>query len=211
MLCCKPKTKNIMKELIEIQKRLNAPKNQFNSFGKYHYRNTESILEAVKPLLKEFGLAIVIEDNIEEKGSRIYVCATVKLINTDEPTETIITKAYAREAEQKKGMDSSQVTGATSSYARKYALSGMFAIDDNKDPDTDEYTHTNNRSETQENSNGKTRAMKELVDFTKAKKIDPVAVTQTIQEQFKKSNSKELDEDQLKALLNTLRGKYSSK
>ena len=202
---------NIYAKLGEVQSKLHAPKNQRNNFGDYDYRSAEDILEAIKPLLKEFSLAIVIEDDIEEKGPRIYVCSTVKLINTDEPTETITTKAYAREAEQKKGMDSSQVTGATSSYARKYALNGMFAIDDNKDPDTDEYTHANKQAETQINSNGKTRAMKELVDFTKAKKIDPVTVTQIIQEQFKKSNSKELDEDQLKVLLNTLRERYGSK
>ena len=114
-------------KLVDIQKQLNAPKNQYNSFGKYNYRSCEDILEAVKPLLKDKPLLIT--DDIFEIGGRIYVKASVSY---DGQTVT----AYAREPEVKKGMDSSQITGASSSYARKYALAGLFLLDDNKDADT---------------------------------------------------------------------------
>jgi len=118
-----------------IQNKLNAPKNQYNSFGKYSYRSCESILEAVKPLLKEYNAEVVLTDDIVQIGDRIYVKATA--IFTAGEDEVICT-AFAREPDAKKGMDEAQVTGATSSYARKYALNGLFLIDDNKDPDTDE-------------------------------------------------------------------------
>lgn len=127
----------IYNQLLNIQAELKAPKSQKNTFGKYNYRSAEDILEALKPLLKKEKLTQIISDEIVQIGDRYYVKATVTLFN--EENETINTVAYARESEEKKGMDSSQVTGATSSYARKYALNGMYAIDDNKDPDTDEY------------------------------------------------------------------------
>lgn len=128
-----------MERLIIIQQRLNAPKSMRNSFGNYNYRSCEGILEAVKPLLKETETTLIISDEVVEIGSRIYVKATAKLY---EKQGSIIAQAsaYAREEESKKGMDTAQITGATSSYARKYALNGLFAIDDCKDPDTDEYT-----------------------------------------------------------------------
>ena len=123
-----------MKRLIEIQQKLKAPKNQYNSFGKYKYRSCEDILEGVKPLLAEVGLALVISDEICLIGDRYYVKATAQLL--DEENKVIFgTSALAREEETKKGMDGSQVTGASSSYARKYALNGLFAIDDTKDSD----------------------------------------------------------------------------
>lgn len=125
-----------MKELIEIQSRLNAPKNLYNSFGKYKYRSAEGILEAVKPLLKELGCQLTISDEIVFLGNRFYIKATATLTNGNEKETT---SAYAREDEQKKGMDGSQITGTASSYARKYALNGLFCIDDSKDADTDEY------------------------------------------------------------------------
>lgn len=123
-----------MKELVEIQSKLKAPKNQYNSFGKYKYRNAEDILEAVKPLLAETRCTLTISDEIVMVGDRIYVKATTLLINS--AGHTVSTTAYAREEETKKGMDASQVTGATSSYARKYALNGLFCIDDTKDADS---------------------------------------------------------------------------
>lgn len=123
-----------MKELITIQSKLKAPKGQYNSFGKYKYRSCEDILEAIKPLLKETGCVLTITDDIVLVGERFYVKATVSLRNSS--GETITTSAFAREEETKKGMDGSQVTGASSSYARKYALNGMFCIDDTKDSDT---------------------------------------------------------------------------
>jgi hypothetical protein len=122
----------IYERLSDIQLRLKAPKSQYNSFGKYNYRNCEDILEAVKPLLSEHKLFINISDTVEYIGERYYIKATVTLSDGE---NSISSHAYAREEEMKKGMDSSQVTGASSSYARKYALNGMFAIDDTKDSD----------------------------------------------------------------------------
>lgn len=122
-----------MKELVEIQTRLKAPKGQYNTFGKYKYRSCEDILEAVKPILSEQKCTLVIADDIILVGSRIYVKATATIKN--EKGETEVVTAFAREEETKKGMDASQVTGAASSYARKYALNGLFCIDDNKDSD----------------------------------------------------------------------------
>lgn len=139
-----------MKELIEIQKKLKAPKSQYNSFGKYAYRSAEDILEAVKPLVHEQGCILTITDDIVCAGNRIYVKATCRLTNTE--GQVIETSAYAREDETKKGMDGSQITGSSSSYARKYALNGMFCIDDTKDADT--------RSPEQNTSTSKTASSK---------------------------------------------------
>ena len=133
-----PEGKPIYAALMAVQADLKAPKNQHNSFGKYDYRSAEDIVEAVKPLLKENGLFLTMSDDIVQIGDRYYVKATVSV--TDIVTgESVRTSALAREAAQKKGMDESQVTGTASSYARKYALNGLFAIDDNRDADTDEY------------------------------------------------------------------------
>ena len=124
---------NIYKKLSAIQTSLVVPKNQFNKFGGYKYRSCEDILEALKPLLKEHELTIQIQDEIVLVGDRYYVKATATLYDED---KHISSSAFAREAITKKGMDESQITGATSSYARKYALNGMFCIDDTKDADT---------------------------------------------------------------------------
>lgn len=126
--------KNItMKESVIIQSELKAPKNQVNKFGGYKYRSAEDILEAVKPLLKITGCYLTISDSMELIGERYYVKATATLTNPD--GDSISVCAYAREEETKKGMDASQITGAASSYARKYALNGLFCIDDTKDAD----------------------------------------------------------------------------
>lgn len=122
-----------MKELIAIQSKLKAPKTQFNKFGGYKYRKAEDILEAVKPLLAEQKCILTITDDIVMVGNRTYVKATAIIKN--EKGERIETTGWAREEETKKGMDGSQITGASSSYARKYALNGLFAIDDNQDSD----------------------------------------------------------------------------
>jgi len=124
-------------KLLNIQTELRAPKNQRNTFGQYNYRSCEDITEAVKPLLGEIGCALLMSDSIELIGDRYYVKATATLTDT-ETGESVSVTAFARESADKKGMDASQVTGATSSYARKYALNGLFCIDDNKDADTDE-------------------------------------------------------------------------
>lgn len=123
-----------MKELIAIQSELKAPKTQFNKFGCYKYRKAEDILEAVKPLLAKQKCTLIITDDIVLVGNRIYVKATATIKNEKGEWET--STGWAREEESKKGMDGSQITGASSSYARKYALNGLFAIDDNADSDT---------------------------------------------------------------------------
>ena len=117
----------------DIQHKLKAPKGQYNSFGKYNYRSCEDILEGVKPLLKEHDLALLIDDEIVQIGERYYVKATAKITDG---REIVSATAYAREPDTKKGIDESQITGATSSYARKYALNALLCIDDTKDADT---------------------------------------------------------------------------
>ena len=126
---------DISKKLIEIQATLKAPKSQYNSFGKYAYRKAEDILEAVKPLLKEHGCYLTCSDTMMQIGDRYYVKATVT-ITAESDNSSVSADGYAREEQDKKGMDGSQITGASSSYARKYALNGLFAIDDNQDSDT---------------------------------------------------------------------------
>lgn len=126
---------NIYEKLLGIQAQLKAPKSQYNSFGKYNYRNCEDILEAVKPLCAQYKAVVTVSDEIEAVGERYYVKSTASLYDT-ESTDKISVTARAREEAEKKGMDGSQVTGASSSYARKYALNGLFAIDDTKDSDT---------------------------------------------------------------------------
>lgn len=132
---------NIYEKLLNIQAELKAPKNQYNSFGKYNYRSCEDILEGLKPLLEEYKATLIVNDEIVQIGERYYVMATATLIDIEgEETLTkgrgaVSATAYAREDEKKTGMDLSQLTGSTSSYARKYALNGLFAIDDTKDSD----------------------------------------------------------------------------
>lgn len=120
-------------KLSQIQSEVKAPKGQFNSFGKYHYRSCEDIVEAVKPILNKHGFALLLTDEVVEVGGRVYVKATATITDGK---EIYTATAFAREEETKKGMDASQITGAASSYARKYALNGLFAIDDTKDADT---------------------------------------------------------------------------
>jgi hypothetical protein len=128
--------------LAEIQAKLKAPKGQFNSFGKYHYRSAEDILEAVKKVVNPMGFSITLTDSVGEVGGRIYVQSTATLDNGEIEYQAT---GFAREEETKKGMDGSQITGAASSYARKYALNGLFAIDDTKDSDA-----TNDHGKSQE-------------------------------------------------------------
>lgn len=129
-------SKEFYQRLADIQRDLNAPKNQYNSFGKYKYRSCEDILEGVKPLLN--GLFLSISDEVVQIGARHYVKATARITDGETTHEAT---ALAREEESKKGMDAAQVTGATSSYARKYCLNGLFGIDDSKDADSDEHKH----------------------------------------------------------------------
>ncbi|EOO9527773.1 ERF family protein [Escherichia coli] len=138
------------KKLWTIQQTLNAPKNQRNNFGGYNYRSAEDILEAVKPLLQ--NITLTVSDEIVLIGNRYYVKATATLSDGE---DAIAVTAYAREEESKKGMDASQLTGATSSYARKYALNGLFCIDDAKDPDTDAYAKQTNQQPRQQKNTPK--------------------------------------------------------
>ena len=145
--------------LNDIQNELKVPKKRKNSFGGYNYRSCEDILEAVKPLLKKYDANLIIYDAVEEVGGRVYVKATAEFASG---TGRCFSYGYAREAELKKGMDDSQITGTASSYARKYALNGLFLIDDSKDADTDEYAdEAENRrviAEIGEQKIGETRA-----------------------------------------------------
>lgn len=184
----------MIEKLIKIQSELKAPKNQNNTFGKYKYRSCEDILEAVKPLLSREGLLLTLTDTIEQIGNRFYVKATVKITDG---TETVENTAYAREEDTKKGMDGPQVTGTSSSYARKYALNGLFCIDDTKDADTDEYkTETSERSKAQESAKRQEeQKYKTLTDLSHKAKGDGITgedIKNIITFKYKKHSSKEL-------------------
>lgn len=139
-------SEDIYTKLSHIQNELKAPKNQFNKFGNYKYRSCEDILEALKPLCAKYKATLIIYDEIVMIGDRYYVKSMAKLYD-QETTEYIEAYAFARESQSKKGMDDSQVTGATSSYARKYALNGLFNIDDTKDFDTNEVHQQSNQKQ----------------------------------------------------------------
>lgn len=173
-------SKEFYTRLAEIQKSLNAPKNQYNSFGKYKYRSCEDILEGVKPLLN--GLFLSISDEVVLIGNRHYVKATATI--TDGETSHTAT-ALAREEEQKKGMDSAQVTGATSSYARKYCLNGLFGIDDSKDADTDEHKNQQSSASTHHQEKPKTNPQDVLVAFTRS--AEQASNTEVLKKAFGKA------------------------
>lgn len=143
----KAKTLHLSERLLCVQAELKAPKNLYNDFGKYKYRNTENILEGLKPLLKKYNLILTLTDSVELIGDRYYICATATV--GDYTSETFA-KAYAREPLSKKGMDESQITGTASSYARKYALNGLFLLDDTKDADTNEHANETKSREVKE-------------------------------------------------------------
>lgn len=155
-----------MKEkLLNIQQELKCNKGQYNSFGKYKYRSCEDILESVKPLLKTNKCILTLSDELEYIGERYYIKATATITDID-TGDVISNTAYAREEENKKGMDGSQITGTSSSYARKYALNGLFAIDDTKDADTDEYTKQTTKKTSEPNYRN------ELIKYCKENNID---------------------------------------
>lgn len=128
----------LLEKLQKIQFEMKAPKNLFNKFGNYKYRNAEGILEAFKPFGEKYKVALIVTDDIINVGDRYYVKATATIYDT-ESEATLSNSAFARESFDKKGQDDSQITGTASSYARKYALNGLFLLDDTKDADTDEY------------------------------------------------------------------------
>lgn len=191
------KEKTIYEKLLAVQNELKAPKDKKNTFGGYNYRSCEGILEAVKPLLQEQGLMLTIKDEVVNIGDRYYVRATVLLDDISSNGEIAIT-ALAREEEAKKGMDASQITGTASSYARKYALNGLFLIDDTKDADTDEFHRT-----TQEN--GQKTNVATQPNQPPAKKI---ALTQKIVDEKLKFILEQTDKETVKNIYLNLSKMY---
>lgn len=200
----------INEKLLEIQTELKAPKSQYNSFGKYNYRNCEDILEALKPLLAKVKATVVISDEIINIAQRFYVKATAKIIDV-ESGEMVETTAYAREEESKKGMDGSQVTGASSSYARKYALNGLFSIDDNRDSDYAPDSNSKPASapknkplskETQEEIN------RRIMEYAKVSKMPVSEITAELSKVVKKE-LKEINEVEAKMIVSYLGGKIN--
>lgn len=165
---------NIYEKLLKAQVELKAPKGQYNSFGKYKYRSCEDILEALKPVLDKFKLTLFIKDDVIEVNGRNYVKAVITLVNIEKPDEIIETSALAREEETKKGMDGSQITGASSSYARKYALNGMFMIDDTKDSDS---TNTHGKDKTEQEKvkdflNSRAGMIEKLTEYVTGERLE---------------------------------------
>lgn len=198
--------KNVLKKLVIIQSKLKAPKNQFNSFGKYKYRSCEDILENARPLANENSCVIVLNDDIKEISGRYYVEATATLFDADSGEE-ISAKALAREADTKKGMDESQITGASSSYARKYALSALFALDDTKDADTmdnREPASTKNSApkpvQKQSQTDEKHKLLSNIVAKTKKHNISNSSIGEIIKAKYNKSSSRELTVEEVKDL-----------
>lgn len=148
---------SLKEKLSKIQREIKVPKELFNKFGGFYYRNAETILSEFKKYEEDLKVSLILEDEVVEVAGNIYVKATAILMDC-ESEERIFTTAYARESEQKKGMDEAQITGSASSYARKYALNGLFLLDDVKDPDTDEYRNQQTESSaTQNNKNTKSQ------------------------------------------------------
>lgn len=187
----------LLEKLLAIQIELKAPKNQYNSFGKYKYRNCEDILEAVKPLCLKNKAVLTISDEIKNENGRFYVKAIATLHDT-ESDETILVSAFAREVENKTGMDGSQVTGASSSYARKYALNGLFAIDDTKDSDA---TNTGDKGE----DKPKSGQVVEKKETKPQEAVEPIKMTLEEAKKLRTKSGIELDKltnKQLDAFLN---------
>lgn len=196
---------NIFEKLLAVQTELKAPKSQYNSFGKYKYRNCEDILESLKPILSKNKATVVISDEIVNIADRFYVKAIAKLIDT-ESGEYVEVSAFAREEENKKGMDSSQVTGSTSSYARKYALNGLFAIDDTKDSD---YAPEQEKKPKKSLSKGiQDQINARIVEYAKLSQKQVPEITEELT-QVVKVPLKEITEGQGKMILAYLNGKIN--
>ena len=182
----------INEKLMRIQTQIKAPKNLYNSFGKYNYRNAESICEAIKPFLEKENVSLILVDDMVAIGNRYYLKATARLLD-NENNESIEVSAFAREPEQKKGMDESQITGTASSYARKYALNGLFLLDDTKDADTDEY---HNQTAYQQANENKTTVTSEQVGKLKLEMIRTGATEQYICEYYKLNKLIDMTQEQ---------------
>ena len=176
-------------KLANVQKELKAPKNQFNSFGKYKYRSCEDILEAAKPMCLENGLVLTLSDKVINVGDRYYIEATARVIDISDNKEFYVTSS-AREEENKKGMDGSQITGTASSYARKYALNGLFCIDDTKDADTDEHKKQESKELPQEATDIATKvSVQQLQSAMKAKGVTEKQIFATYKKETDKKCS----------------------
>ena len=197
---------NLTQRLLNAQSELKAPKGQYNNFGKYKYRSAEDILEAVKPINAKHGVLLTITDEPVLVGDWHYIKATATITDG---TESIVVTAYARESLNKKGMDDSQITGTASSYARKYALNGLYLIDDTKDADTDEYRNQGNKAPAVKSA---TQAeignlKKEIIAFSKlmteqGKDVKPEQVEQTLNI----SDYAKLNSEDVKEAVNKLKG-----
>lgn len=213
-----------MQALKKIQQELKAPKGQYNSYGKYAYRSAEDILEAVKPLLAKYDAELILSDDITEVGGRIYVKTTARFIEHDAETNTndlATVTAFAREPAERKGMDESQITGTASSYARKYALNGLFLIDDNKDadsidaPQTDAHpaqraannTSVNGRATAQNAAQRNTAASATVIETIKRLIAETNTDTAKFLAFFKVNAVQDLTADQAKKAYNMLQSK----
>lgn len=188
---------NIYEKLASVQADLKAPKNRRNTFGKYNYRSCEDILEAVKPLLKKVKASVFIRDSIKEVAGRIYIEATAYFADIENPDANgsfVCVTAYAREPQEKKGMDDPQITGTASSYARKYALNGLFLIDDVKDADSDEY-----REETEEKAKKTSAKAKKVTD---ASVLDGYVTSAQLQTLNMLLDKAEITEDKFRQIYN---------
>ena len=185
----------IYEKLLNVQAELKAPKNQLNKFGGYNYRSCEDILEAVKGVLKANKLTLIVSDELVIIGERYYIKATATVIDIEDG-EKVETSAYAREEETKKGMDASQITGSASSYARKYALNGLFCIDDTKDADA---TNKHDREEVKKLSEAQ---VKRLFTIANSKGYTPEDVKKAIASKFKKMDVATLTKEEYDTVCN---------
>lgn len=197
--------KQIYSALMAVQRDLKAPKGQYNDFGNFKYRSAEDIIEAVKPLLNENGLILNMTDDVVMIGDRIYIKATVSVIDVANG-DTVATTAFAREALRKTGTDDSQITGLASSYARKYALNGLFAIDDAKDADTNEYHQQTQQTQVNSNQAHEERngAIKVLNDAIKKAGAKPAEVSAIAGVKFNKTSTKDMTVKEIYELADNL-------
>ena len=213
---------SVYTKLLNVQSELKAPKSQYNSFGKYKYRSCEDILEALKPILSKNKATIIISDDILFVEGRHYIKATVKFIDT-ENGETVENSALAREDEIKKGMDSSQITGSVSSYARKYALNGMFAIDDTKDadatnthgkevPSRNQSTETKGEFTTMADLTGKltTKQINRLMAIGKKANVTEAQILTAIKRDYNKTEISQLSRKEYDDICTRLEAKASA-
>lgn len=215
--------KNILKKTFDIQQELKVPKNQRNTFGNYNFRNCEDIMEASKPICAKHNCLLTCSDELIQVGDRYYVKATATLFDIDSE-ESISTSACAREEETKKGMDASQITGASSSYARKYALNGLLQLDDNKDADTNEYKKQQNKGN-QKSTVKKVDKPIEMIDANQIKVIHTLfakieksesqvfknftndKAKENVYNQYKVKSSKELTKESANKMIDLLKKK----